>query len=172
VPGLAGFGYSFSNAKLKKWYEPIGQDEFSGNIKDILSVPLVNQPGSRWEYGVNIDWVGEIIMRASGLSLNDYFHRYIFQPLGIKDISMFPSPDMRARLAYMHQRGLDGEVSLREGGHPLKQPLKAETPDEVNRIYNSGGAGCFATPSQYCSEFLPPALATNLPRGSIVNIEN
>ncbi|KAJ5471301.1 Beta-lactamase [Penicillium desertorum] len=146
----AGFGYSFSNAKLQKWYGPIGQDELSGHADDALSVPLVNQPGSKWEYGVNIDWAGELIMRASGLGLDDYFHKHIFQPLGIKDISMFPSADMKARLAYVNQRSPDGKLSLREGGHPFKRALKVESEEDIKATFNSGGAGCFAVPSEYC----------------------
>ncbi|KAJ5454926.1 Beta-lactamase [Penicillium desertorum] len=146
----AGFGYSFSNAKLQKWYGPIGQDELSGHADDALSVPLVNQPGSKWEYGVNIDWAGELIMRASGLSLNDYFHKHIFQPLGIKDISMFPSADMKVRLAYVNQRSPDGKLSLREGGHLFKRALKVESEEDIKATFNSGGAGCFAVPSEYC----------------------
>jgi len=153
---LAGFGYSFSNAKLQKWYGPVGQDELSGHADDLLSVPLVNQPGSRWEYGVNIDWAGELIMRASGLSLNDYFYQHIFQPLGIKDISMFPSVDMKARLAYVNQRSPDGKLSLREGGHPFKRALKVQDEGDIKATYNSGGAGCFAVPYEYCSMLYSP----------------
>lgn len=48
----AGFGYTFFNEKLRDWGRPIGYDEFTGDEKDILEMPLVNQPGSRWEYGV------------------------------------------------------------------------------------------------------------------------
>ena len=52
----AGFGYSFFNERLNDYYGAIGLDEFSGNDFEIFSQPLVNQPGSRWEYGINIDW--------------------------------------------------------------------------------------------------------------------
>lgn len=50
----AGFGYEFFNHALRDYGRPIGYDCFSGNIDEILSMPLVNQPGSRWEYGVSI----------------------------------------------------------------------------------------------------------------------
>lgn len=89
-------------------------------------------------------------MRASGLSLNDYLLKHIMEPLGIKDINMFPTEDMKRRLAYMHQRAPDGTLSVREDDHPFKRPLKVETPEEIKATYNSGGAGCFAVPSEYC----------------------
>ncbi|KAL1984425.1 hypothetical protein VTN96DRAFT_9119 [Rasamsonia emersonii] len=143
----AGFGYSFFNAALKKWSEPAGIDELSGSMSDILFTPLVNQPGSRWEYGTNIDWAGELVMRASGLKLDDYFKKHIFEPLGIRDLTFFPSDDMKRRLVYMHQRTADGKVTLREEGHPLKRALD---PIGKKHVYQSGGAGCFAVPSEYC----------------------
>lgn len=47
---IAGFGYSFFNNELRDYGQPIGFDEFSGDIKDILQ-PLVFQPGEGWQYG-------------------------------------------------------------------------------------------------------------------------
>lgn len=49
----AGFGYEFFNEKLRDYGRPIGYDVFTGDLGDILRMPLVNQPGSRWEYGVS-----------------------------------------------------------------------------------------------------------------------
>jgi CubicO group peptidase (beta-lactamase class C family) len=111
----------------------------------------VAQPGTKWEYGVNIDWAGELVMRVSGLSLDDYFEKHIFEPLGIKDIKMIPSADMKQRFSYFHLRGPDGKVSLREEGHIYQQPLIVQTPEEAKAIYQSGGGGCYAVPKEYCS---------------------
>jgi len=44
---------------LNDYYGAIGLEEFTGNEFDVLTQPLVNQPGSRWEYGINIDWYDE-----------------------------------------------------------------------------------------------------------------
>ena len=51
----AGFGYTFFNEKLRDYSFPIGYDEFSGSVNDMLQ-PLVNQPGEAWEYGVSLIW--------------------------------------------------------------------------------------------------------------------
>jgi len=48
----AGFGYTFFNEKLRNYSKPIGYDEFSGHVYDMLQ-PLVKQPGEGWEYGVS-----------------------------------------------------------------------------------------------------------------------
>jgi CubicO group peptidase (beta-lactamase class C family) len=75
-------------------------------------------------------------------------HKHIFEPLGLKDISMIPSKAMRERLAYMHHRNADGSLTLRD--HLLHLPLVVETAEEIKSCFNSGGAGCFATPRDYC----------------------
>lgn len=49
----AGFGYEFFNEKLRDYGRPIGFDVFTGDAHDLMRMPLVNQPGSRWEYGVS-----------------------------------------------------------------------------------------------------------------------
>ncbi|KPM35115.1 hypothetical protein AK830_g11464 [Neonectria ditissima] len=146
----AGFGYTFFNERLRDWAFPVGGDEFSGRIEDIIKLPLLFQPGEGWEYGVNIDWAGLALERASGLTLNGYLQKNVFQPLGIKDMSMIPNKDMRARLAYMHSRDPDG--TLRPRDHPLRMPLLVDPDNEFEtaRIFNSGGAGMFAKPQDYC----------------------
>lgn len=141
----AGFGYAFFNNKLRDYSYPVGFDEFSGRIQDIIQ-PLVHQPGEGWEYGVNIDWAGIAVERVTGLSLNDYIHKNIFQPLGLKNISMFPTAEMKKNLAYMNHRKHDGSLIGRD--HLLRAPLVVET-DEIPKVLNSAGAGCFAKPSDY-----------------------
>lgn len=143
----AGFGYSFFNEKLRDYSRPTGYDEFSGYMYDMLQ-PLVHQPGEAWEYGINIDWAGILVERVTGVSLNDYMHQYIFEPLGLKDISMFPTSSMKERLAYMHVRLLDDSLSRYD--HILRRPLVVTGDSEIADCFNSGGAGIFAKPQEYC----------------------
>ncbi|PKX97003.1 serine hydrolase domain-containing protein [Aspergillus novofumigatus IBT 16806] len=121
----AGFGYTIFNEKLRDYSKPVGYDEFSGHIYDMLQ-PLVHQPGEKWEYGVNIDWAGVMVERVTGQSLNDYFHRNIFAPSG------YPQ----------------GQLSGRD--HLLRRPLIVRTTEDIKTCFNSGGGGCFAKPQEYC----------------------
>ncbi|OJJ05771.1 hypothetical protein ASPVEDRAFT_199204 [Aspergillus versicolor CBS 583.65] len=144
----AGFGYTFFNDRLREWSYPAGVDEFSGRIEDV-KLPLLFQPGEGWEYGVGIDWAGIALERATGLKLNEYLQKNIFQPLGIKDMSMIPNEDMRQRMAYMNHR--DGDGKLRHRDHLLRAPLVVDlNKAEVDRVFNSGGAGMYAKPQDYC----------------------
>jgi len=143
----AGFGYTFFHNELRDYSKPIGYDEFSGHLKDIIQ-PLVHQPGEGWQYGVNIDFAGVCVERATGLSLDQYFKKNIFEPLGLENISFFPSKKMKEKLAYMNARAPDGQLSPRD--HLLHRPLVVESQGEIDSCTNSGGAGCFAKPSEYC----------------------
>ena len=89
--------------------------------------------------------------RLSGLKLSDYFVKNIFEPLGIKNISMFPNQHMRENLVALNWRDVNGKVT--EGDHLLRRSIfLADEPDVQKRVFNSGGAGCFAKPREYCGE--------------------
>jgi hypothetical protein len=49
---IAGFGYTFFNPEIRKFGHPVGIDEFSGRIKDMLS-PLLFEPGTKFNYGAS-----------------------------------------------------------------------------------------------------------------------
>ena len=97
---------------------------------------------------VGIDWAGFCVERVTGQSLNDYFQQHIFKPLNLNNISMFPTQSMRSHLAYMNSRAPDGNLSPRD--HLLHRPLVVDSAEDVKTCVNSGGAGCFAQPREYC----------------------
>ncbi|KAH8817035.1 beta-lactamase family protein [Xylogone sp. PMI_703] len=142
----AGFAYTFFNEQIRDHNKPIGYDEFSGHKYDMLQ-PLVHQPGEGWQYGVNIDWAGVCVERATNLSLNDYMQRNIMEPLGLKNVNMFPTDSMKANLAHMNFRNPDG--TLAKYDHILRRPLIVSDAREKEACFNSGGAGCFAKPQEY-----------------------
>lgn len=142
----AGFGYAFEDFKLRDWARPVGLDDFSGLRTDILHRPLVNQPGTKFQYGTSLDWVGLIIERASGLSLEDYFQEKILRPLGIRNITFTPDTDQLSRLAYMHQRAADGTLQVTDT--VFRYPLIAAK--ESRDPFYMGGCGCFGSPVEFC----------------------
>jgi CubicO group peptidase (beta-lactamase class C family) len=102
-----------------------------------LSLPLVFDPGEKWDYGINIDWVGKAVERVSGQLLGDYFAEHLFGPIGMKDIAFKLTPERRARLASMHARGPDGTLA----------PIEFEVPQEPE--FQMGGGGLHGTASDY-----------------------
>ncbi|KUI62681.1 Acyltransferase LovD [Cytospora mali] len=143
----SGLGYAPFNERLRDWGYPAGLDEMSGRIEAMIS-PLMFQPGEGWEYGVSIDWAGVAVERVTGKKLNDYMRVNILQPLGIRNMSMFPTEEMKLKLAYMNHREHDG--TLRPRDHLLQRPLLVKDEEEIARVFNSGGAGMYAQPQEYC----------------------
>jgi CubicO group peptidase (beta-lactamase class C family) len=88
-----------------------------------LRQPLVFDPGTRWLYGINIEWTGRLIETVSGVALEDYFRERIFEPLGMKDSGYVTSQEQRARQARLHTRQPDGSLAVQ----PLEPvPVKGE----------------------------------------------
>lgn len=90
--------------------------------------------------------------RISGLSLDDYFKKNIFKPLGIENISFKPSQQMRENMVTMQQRERDG-VSHDTDHVARRMILHAD--DTSGRMFQAGGAGCFAKPKDYCRKSNP-----------------
>ena len=54
-------------------------------VEKLGGLPLLHQPGQRWEYGFGIDVLGIVIERISGESLGRYLEQNLWKPLGMKD---------------------------------------------------------------------------------------
>ena len=77
----SGFGYEFMNRKL---FDLVSKKEIPSAMAGgdaFLKAPAVFDPGTRWEYGVSTDWLGKLVERVSGQSLEVYFREKIFLPL-------------------------------------------------------------------------------------------
>jgi len=102
-----------------------------------LMLPLVFDPGDSWDYGINIDWAGKAVERASGQSLGDFFAEHIFAPVGMTDTGFALAPDRCARLVGMHARAADGTLG----------PIPFELPQDPE--FQMGGGGLYGTAADY-----------------------
>jgi len=102
-----------------------------------LALPLVFDPGERWDYGIGIDWAGKAVERASGQRLGDYFAEHLFAPDGINDTGFRLRPDQRVRLVAMHARSDDGALA----------PAEFELPQDPE--FQMGGGGLYGTAADY-----------------------
>lgn len=133
----AGFSYQFFSENLQKWQAATGAPGFTSSAYASLQMPLMFDPGERWEYGVNIDWAGLLVEKASGQKLNDYLLEHVMKPLGMTSTSMKISPDMRTRLAVIHARLPDGGLA----------PLDLEIPQDAE--VDMGGHALYGTCGDY-----------------------
>ena len=133
----AGFSYDFWNEDMVRYYQHAGVPGIAECKNATLQTPLVCDPGERWEYGINIDWVGKTVEQLSGQSLEDYFRDHIFAPLGMNDTSFVLRADQRARQAAMHARQPDGSLT----------PIPFGIPQEPE--FFMGGGGLYSTGPDY-----------------------
>ncbi|MFT3727229.1 MAG: serine hydrolase domain-containing protein [Terricaulis sp.] len=132
----SGLGYELFSQDVLKMQAALGIPGLAEGKLTTLNVPLLFDPGERWEYGVSTDWVGRVAEAASGQSLGDYLAANVFAPLGMESTAFGPTTEMRTRLASMHMRTPDGGLA----------PFPFETlPVE----YQSGGGGLYSTTRDY-----------------------
>ncbi len=133
----AGFAYEFWNADVVRYQQVNGLPPIISCQNATLQLPLHFDPGDRWEYGINIDWVGKIVETVSGKKLGTYLSENVFGPLGMNDTAFRITPAMRQRLAKIHQRGDDGALV----------PTDLEIPQDPE--FEMGGGGLYATAGDY-----------------------
>src|SRR5215217_2113502 len=133
----AGFGYHIWNSDIQRYQEQTGTPPV-GNAKLVtLQGPLLFDPGDRWEYGINIEWAGQLVERLSGLSLEAYFREHLFGPLGMVDSAFIIGPEQRSRLASVHDRQSDGSL------------LPSDFVFEQEPEFFAGGAALYSTGRDY-----------------------
>lgn len=78
-------------------------------IEYILVKPVVVEPGTRWYYsGGDVNVLGEIIRKATGLRMDDFAKQHLFRPLGIKEYEWgFMNPDIIHAAANLKLRPRD-----------------------------------------------------------------
>ncbi|KUH81413.1 MULTISPECIES: serine hydrolase domain-containing protein [unclassified Mycobacterium] len=133
----AGCGYHFLNEKLFKYCTDYGFPHVLTGIKQSISAPLVQDPGTVWEYGVSTDWVGMVVEAVSGQTLGDYLAQHVYGPLGMTDSTFAPSDEQRERLLPTLSRAPDGSLA------PTTIDL------DVEQEWDAGGHGSYGTIADY-----------------------
>src|SRR2546427_282667 len=106
----AGFSYDIWNANTGRYAKATNMPARATAKVASIRTPLAFDPGDKWEYGVNTDWVGRLVEATSGQTLDAYFRDKIFTPLGMKDSGYVVSAEQRARQARVHVRQADGSL--------------------------------------------------------------
>ena len=133
----AGFAYDMWNGDMVQYLEKTGTPGVTTCKNDALKTPLMTDPGTRWEYGTNIDFVGKAVEAASGKRLDAYLRDHMFTPLGMTDTGFKIGDAQRKRLVGMHARGPDGSLA------PI--PFELEQDPE----FHMGGGGLYGTAADY-----------------------
>jgi CubicO group peptidase (beta-lactamase class C family) len=133
----AGFCYNLWNGDMVQYLEKTGLPAVTTCKNDALKTPLTSDPGTRWEYGINIDFVGKAVEAASGERLDTYLRDHLLTPLGMTDTGFKIGDAQRKRLVGMHARGPDGSLAA--------IPFELEQDPE----FHMGGGGLYGTAADY-----------------------
>ena len=142
-------GSSKVAAIYSKNHIPSGLGYFDADLlermKALGKLPLSFQPGTKWQYGLNSDLLGCLIEVISGMNQEDFFRKYIFEPLGMKD-TYFNVPASKAnRLATVYTEDASNKIIL--WSHEFRN-IDPDYPIMKKR-YFSGGAGLSSTAFDY-----------------------
>lgn len=132
----SGHTYDIWNATIGEYRAKMGTPLLGSGLKSSLSIPLLFDPGEKWEYSISIDWAGRAVEEATGVKLTDYMQRNLFDPLGMPDTGFRIDDSQRARRATLYLRKAEGLT-----------PFTREPPD--NPEFDGGGGGLFSTVQDY-----------------------
>jgi CubicO group peptidase (beta-lactamase class C family) len=140
----SGLTYGFTGASaVQRLYAeaPLRTQDITsaGHVAALAKLPLLNQPGSHWDYSHSTDVLGRVVEILSNEKLGTLLKERIFAPLGMIDTGFFAPPEKHERLAEPFPNDPDS-------GAPV---VLIET--RVAPAFESGGGGLVSTIEDYSS---------------------
>lgn len=148
----SGLGYPFAGdgplkQRLSEFFfgvygrygQPVPPDQW---IAQLGSLPLAAEPGTTPIYGLSIDVLGILVSRVAGISLEEFFARRIFAPLGMRDTAFVVPPEKKQRLAVGY--AWDSASGQRVISDPVDTSVLIRP-----LVFPSGGGGLVSTIDDY-----------------------
>ena len=121
------------------------------SVKRLAGVPLLFNPGERFEYSLSVDVLGRLVEVWSGKPFDEFLRTRVFDPIGMNDTYFFPPDNKLDRLAtaytYYADKGLNRfpDTPIKEGTFTYS----ADYPSKGPKKLFSGGAGLVSTAMDY-----------------------
>ncbi len=136
----SGFDYKLTGPEILK----ISQEKYDTAttvdvICALLEKPLNFTPGDRFLYSLSHDALGALIETVTGLTLAEYVKKYVFDPLGMKNSTMFGQK-------YINNPPTNYDI-VENGYEPQKENSYKRFHPAKN--YASGGADLVGTAEDY-----------------------
>ena len=137
------FGNSPVDSMYNRAMNPLAMgagSDLEKRVDVIGSLPLIDDPGDRWNYSMSTDVLGRVVEVVSGQSLDRFFRERIFDPLGMHDTGFHVPADKLDRLTAVYRMSRDG---LQAAGSPGEGPFTRPP------TWLSGGGGLTSTAADY-----------------------
>jgi CubicO group peptidase (beta-lactamase class C family) len=141
----SGLTYDFGESPVEKLNREAKLPEapsLADFVGRVSRLPLAQEPGERFTYGVSTDILGALVEKVSGRSFGAFLEERVLRPLGMKDTGFSVPEAKQARLAKIYEKGKDGKLQ------PVAKPLFGIQPSPGPKL-ESGGAGLFSTAGDY-----------------------
>lgn len=139
------YGFHFQHP-LDELYRSNGLGDFSEPTFDLAegigrmaSLPLLFDPGTRWNYSMSTDVCGRLIEVMSGQPLDEYLRDNVLEPLEMPDTAFHADEDDLERCSALYTRGQEGGLHRMVGPESMVRPPK----------FLSGGGGLVGTARDY-----------------------
>ena len=129
----SGLVYEFWNPDIAKYLEVTKHPSILSGLKASLFYPLAFDPGERWDYGMGIDWLGQVVEAVDGRKIDQFCREEILDPLKMPDTRFEVEDRMTGRLSSVSIRGEDGKFA----DYPIAPPSRPEFYGMGHALYST-----------------------------------
>lgn len=153
----SGISYPFIKNDLQKVYKKDGiidgvtsnEMRLKSQVTRLSTLPLLFEPGSKYQYGLNIDILGYLCEVISGKSLDRFLSDEIFVPLKMLDTHFYIPNNKQHRLVTLYSWLDEKGLVVSKGDESSIKMDNPNYPIEGAKSYFSGGAGLSSTAYDY-----------------------
>lgn len=107
-------GISYGNDQTRKIYDKMGVPlspmlskgdiTLAEAVKRLAQCPLENDPGEKFTYGMSLDVLGYLVEVVSGMPIDEYFKKNIFEPLGMNDTYFYLPENKKEKMITLYAK--------------------------------------------------------------------
>jgi CubicO group peptidase (beta-lactamase class C family) len=145
--GSPEFTAIYAKNNIRSFYGS-GSKSLAEDMQKLGALPLAHHPGERYTYGLNTDVLGYLVEVVSGMTLDQFFRKRIFEPLGMNDTYFYLPADKQSRLITTYYSDSAGNLKKMPAAFYDNGPININYP-KTKGSYYSGGAGLSSTLVDY-----------------------
>ena len=131
----SGLVYEFWNPDVPRWMAATRHPGILSGLKSSLFYAAAHDPGTQWDYGIGIDWLGQVVEAVDGRRVDKFCQEEIFGPLGMTSTACESEGALATRLGSVSARGADGHFAPFE----LAPPAHPEFYGMGHTLYSTAG---------------------------------
>jgi methyl acetate hydrolase len=113
----SGLGYAFTDPTVKKIVDATKKGEWE--------LPLMQDPGTKWQYSASTRVLGFVVEKVSGQTIDVFLRTQIFEPLKMLDTGHVVPASKVSRVVTVHHRK-DGKLSEEPNAPTQESPVRGD----------------------------------------------